>query len=135
MKIHDDDGLVYELRRDDVRAERIRNILRAPAPEKNMSLDARMNAVLSETPQETLNHLALIAERGSISQVDLEREMEITTLLLRGRDIALSKRCKKWGIDYFVTSKGFARENRVFSMKPDTSAAVLKFMGRRYSKK
>ncbi|HVV16727.1 MAG TPA: hypothetical protein VHH90_05930 [Polyangia bacterium] len=70
--------------------------------------------------------LVAIAERGEITQPELEQLVGISAVTLRGRNGGLARLAKRVGVEYPILSTGGRRSSRRFSLSAGVAHEVLK---------
>lgn len=106
---------------DDPRAIRIRAILF----EQPAATDPAAT-LWTECSNEHREVLAAIANAGEITQQDLEKQLALKSVELRGRHGGLARVAKRIGVEYPIRSAGTHRDARRFSLAPDFARQVLK---------
>lgn len=120
MRIHDK-GAEIILDDKDPRAVRIRAILF----EQPSAVDPVVT-LWTECSDEHREVLATIAAAGEISQSDLEQQLGLKPVELRGRHGGLARIAKRIAVDYPIQSAGTHRNARRFSLRPEVARQVLR---------
>lgn len=116
-----DRGMTVDIEDDDPRAIRIRALLfEQPGAGEPIA------TLWDECTNEHREVLAAIATAGEIAQIDLEKQLGLTGIELRGRNGGLAKIAKRLGVEYPIQSSGTHRKARRFRLAADVTRQVLK---------